>query len=70
MAVIVLTTCSDAFSWMEMYKFRLRFDWSVFLGVLLTDYDLVQTRRQTIIWTNDGEITSLYVSIGLIELIM
>ena len=30
MTAIFLTTFPNAFSWMEMYKFRLRFHWSLF----------------------------------------
>ena len=36
MAAILQTTFSHAFSWMKIYKFRLRFRWSLFLGVQLT----------------------------------
>ena len=32
----ILTTVSNAFSWMKMYKFRLRFHWSLFPGIQLT----------------------------------
>ena len=35
MAVILRTTLSKAFSWLKMYGFRLRFHWSLFLGVQL-----------------------------------
>ena len=31
MAAVSQTTFSDAFSWMKMYEFRLRFHWSLFL---------------------------------------
>ena len=50
----------DAFSWMQMYKFQLRFHWSLFLRVQLTifstgsDNGLGPNRRQAIIWSNDG----------------
>ena len=44
MAAVSQTTLSDAFSWMKMLEFRLRFHWSLFLRVM----------RQAIIWTNDG----------------
>ena len=36
MAVIFQTTFSNAFSWIKMFKFRLRFHWSLFPGIQLT----------------------------------
>ena len=36
MAAIFQTTFSNAFSWMKMYEFRLRFHWSLFLRFQLT----------------------------------
>ena len=36
MAAIFQTTSSNAFSWMKMYEFRLKFHWSLFLRVQLT----------------------------------
>ena len=36
MAVIIQTTFPSAFSWMQMYKFRSRFDWSLFPRIQLT----------------------------------
>ena len=36
MAAISQTTFSDAFSWMKMIEFSLKFHWSLFLGVQLT----------------------------------
>ena len=38
MAAIFQTTLSNAFSWMKMYKFRLRFHWSLFPRVQLAIY--------------------------------
>ena len=35
MAAIFQTTFSNAFSWMKMYQFRLKFHWSLFLRVQL-----------------------------------
>ena len=35
MAAVFQTTFSNAFSWMKMYEFRLKFHWSLFLGVQL-----------------------------------
>ena len=51
MAAIFLTTFWNVFSWMKMYEFRLRFHWNVFIG---SDNGLAPTRRQAIIWANDG----------------
>ena len=36
MAAISQTMCSNAFSWMEIYEFRLKFHWNLFLRVYLT----------------------------------
>ena len=36
MAAISQTTLSNAFSWMKMFEFRLKFHWSLFLRVQLT----------------------------------
>ena len=36
MAAIFRTTFSNAFSWMKIYEFRLRFHWNLFLRVQLT----------------------------------
>ena len=36
MAAIFQTTFSIAFSWMKMYDFRLKFQWSLFLRIKLT----------------------------------
>ena len=36
MAAVSQTTLSNAFSWMKMLKFRLRFHWSLFLRLQLT----------------------------------
>ena len=38
MAVISQTTFSNVFSWMKMYDFRLRFQWSLFLRFQLTKF--------------------------------
>ena len=58
---IFQATFSNAFSWMEMYKFRLRFHWYLFTRVQLIvfqywfrDNDLELSRWQAIISTNDG----------------
>ena len=75
MATIFQTIFANAFSWMKMYKFRLRFHWSLFRRVPLTifqhssDYGLVQVRRQAIIWTDDDPVYRCkYASLGLNEL--
>ena len=36
MAVIFQTTFSNGFLWMKMHEFRIKFHWSLFLGVQLT----------------------------------
>ena len=41
-----------------MYEFRLQFHWNFFLSFELTIYI---SRRQDIIWTNDGESTDAYM---------
>ena len=53
MAAISLTTFSNAFSLKKMYEFRLKCHWCLFLRVQLTIFHH-WTRRQAIIWTNDG----------------
>ena len=61
MATILQKTFSNAFPWMRMDEFRLKFHWNLFPMAQLkrwqhntgSDNGLVQTRRQTIISTND-----------------
>ena len=66
-AAIFQTTFSNAFSWMKMFKFRLRFHWSLCPRVQSTifhigsDNVLVPARRQAIIWTNDGYFIDAYM---------
>ena len=36
MAAISQTTCSNAFSWMKVFEFKIKFHWNTFLGVQLT----------------------------------
>ena len=36
MAAIFQTTFSNGFSWIKIYEFRLKFHWSLFLGIQLT----------------------------------
>ena len=58
MAAFSQTIFSDAFSWMKSFVFWLKFHWSLFLRVQLTnpsiglDNGLAPKRRQAIIWTN------------------
>ena len=47
MAAFSQTTFSNAFSWMKMYEFHLRFHWNLFLW-----YKLIIFQRQAITWTN------------------
>ena len=67
MAAISQTTFSNAFSSMKMIEFRLKFQWSLFPRVQLTyssigsDIGLAPSRRQAIIWTNDGWFTDAYI---------
>ena len=62
MAAIFRMSFWNGFSWMKIYEFRLKFHWSLFLGVQLTifqhwfrtsDNGSALTRQQIIIWTND-----------------
>ena len=60
MAVILQTTFTNAFSWMKIYEYWLKFHWSLFLRVQLqyasigSDNGLAPTRQQAIIWANEG----------------
>ena len=77
MATIFQTTFSNAFSWMKMFKFRLRFHWSLFPRVQLT---IFQHRLRW--WIGAVQATShylnhrwlvyrrVYASFGLNELIV
>ena len=61
-AAIFQKTFSNAFSWMKMYKFRLRFQGSNWQhSSICSDNGLVPVRRQAIIWTNDDEFTVAYM---------
>ena len=56
-------TFSNVFSWMKIHQFRLIFQWSLFLRVESTIFKhwyLASTRRQAIIWNNDGKFTDAY----------
>ena len=75
MADIFQTTVSNAFSWMKMFKFRLRFQWSLFPRVQLTIF-----QHWVRWWLGAGQATShylnqwwldyrrIYASLGLNEL--
>ena len=75
MATIFQTTFSNAFSWMKIYQFRLRFHWGLFLGVQLTIF-----QHWFIQWLGAVKATShylnqwwlvyrrIYASLGLNEL--
>ena len=75
MAAISQTTLSNAFSWMKMFKFRLKFHWSLFLRVQFTIFQ--HWFRQ---WLGADQATShylkqwwldywrIYASLGLNEL--
>ena len=62
MDAVSQTTLWSAFSSMKMFEFRLKFHWSLFLranwqsSIIGLDNGLAQSRRQAIIWTNDGQI--------------
>ena len=59
MDAILQNTFSSAFSWMKMFELWLKFHW---------DNGLAPTRRQAIIWPNDGQFTDAYASLGFNEL--
>ena len=63
MATILQMIFSDAFSWKESFVFWLKFHWSLFLRILLTnnpstglENGLAPNRRQDIVWTNADQI--------------
>ena len=56
MADVSQMTFSNAFSWMKMYWFLLRFHWSVFLRVQLTIF-----QHWVRLWLGDGQATSHYL---------
>ena len=69
-----LQTFSNAFSWIKIVVFWLKFHWLLFPRVQLavfqhSDNGLVPVERQDIIWTNDGPVYwRIYASLGLNEL--
>ena len=49
---------------MKMYEFRLKFHWSLFneqYSSINSDNGLEPSRRQAIIWSNDGKFTDAYM---------
>ena len=56
MAAISKTTFSDAFSSMKMIAFRLTFHRLFFPKCQMSN---IQTRRQAIIWADDGKFSSV-----------
>ena len=57
MAAVSQTTLSDAFSWMKMLEFRLRFQWSLFLRIQLTTF-----QHWFRWWLGAGQATSHYLN--------
>ena len=55
-AAVSQTTLSNAFSWMKMLEFRLRFHWSLFLRVQLTIF------QHWFRWLGAGQATSHYLN--------
>ena len=51
------TTFSNAFSWMKMFEFRLKFHWSLFLGVKLTIF-----QHWFRLWLGAVQATSQYLN--------
>ena len=66
MAAIFQMTFSNAFSWMKMYEFPLRFTEFYSSGFdeqyssIVSDNGLAPFRRQAIIWNDDGYFTDAY----------
>ena len=57
MATIFQTTFWSGFSWMEIYEFRLKFHWSLFLGAQLTIFQLWFR-----LWLGANQATSHYLN--------
>ena len=75
MGAILQTTFSNAFSWTEMFEFRLKFHWSLFPGSnwqfsSVGSVNGLATDVKAIVWTNDGYqvYRRIYASPGLIGL--
>ena len=65
MAAVSQTTLSNAFSWMKMSEFRLRFHWSFFLRVQLTIFAGKATSHYLKQWWLNYR--RIYASLGLNE---
>ena len=52
MAAVSQTTLSNAFSWMKMLEFRLKFHWSLFLRVVFNNNSLLV---QIMAWRRSGD---------------
>ena len=67
MATIFQTTFSNAFSWTKIYEFQLNFTEVGSYGSnqhyssIGSGNGLAPSRRQVIIWTNDGYFTNAYM---------
>ena len=55
------TSFSNAYSWIKMFEFQLKFHWSLFpraqltqFCIIVSDNGLAPNRRQGIFWPNDG----------------
>ena len=66
--IAISQTFSNSSSWIKMYEFWLRFQWSLFLMVPKNQYSgngsdngLAPTRRQAIIWPNNGQFIDVYI---------
>ena len=57
MAVILQTAFPNAFSWMKMYEFWIKFHWSLFLRFLLTIF-----QHWYRWWLGADQVTSLYLN--------
>ena len=75
-AAISQTTCPNAFSWIDIFEFKIKFHWNMFLESnwqyvgIGSDNGLAPSRRQAIIWTNAHPINwRIYTALGGDELI-
>ena len=59
MAAILQMTFWNAFSWMKVYEFWLKFHRSLFIGGPINN--ISAGRRQAIIWTNVGYFIDIYM---------
>ena len=70
MDAISQTTFSNAFSWMKMHQFRLRFHWSLFPRIQLAIFQWLGAGQATSHYLNQLWLIyrRIYASLGLIEL--